>query len=596
MNKFVVFSLLFLSHQASAIEEVLRGLDKINEQVALDCSQMNNAQLSQECALELCGSPSKRNINVKASEAANYLAPSDVKKLQHLENDLRVYFQNKQNEINTLANEFNKRKDRQPFSDISSWNAHDLTPVIDYYWSKMALDVDFTTPVEKRKLNLTTSPNHNDFAVMKELTSNFDIKSDPLRSYQYGLITFEEFKNLINKKIDEYQQKLQQLNKKSQFPFDQIKFALASGTLKNEELISRISQLQIDAASNDIQIVPNICKDTCLQSTKKLISHFNPSTLKDKLKSSLNRLNVEDRIASCKANFLASHITNTRQEEFKKMWPEIKSRIKSNVTSRFSAHSQKVLNDYLDSELNFIFSSPDKKNYEDKSREIKDITPISNQTSDKELIQKTFALLNQDDDLLVTCGTPSASRKVWDLFAPVEYIRNNPQFRPDGLKTYTDNVTISPYACEHQMVGKGIIAHELGHAISARMSRSGMSSSSVQDFIKLRKCASQQWKNNPNTQIVYFKGDRLFTEEDTADLISYLAYKEPKDFYGCVLLMPDENKYNVLNTAATFGDNHSPGLIRLLREIQYKVPASKIPATCQELIKRNPDKFGKSCI
>ena len=595
MIKFLTLTILLSSsHSLWAIEDVLSGLNSINK-FDMDCSQMSNDELAKECAHQVCGEPAKKSIKVSAKDASKYLSDPDNKKLNELESQLRSYYQGRLDEINSLVSEFNKRKNSSDFSNFFQWKSHDWEPILDYFWAEMPLDVDYAHPLNSRKPKLIGAQNHPHKAVFDELLSHFDLQNDPLRSLNFGLITTEEFKTLVQKKVSEYEMLLRKQNQESKFNFNQFNFQLSTGVQDHQSLIKHYQSLISDAELNGIQLIPNHCKEQCQKSTQTFIKQFDPSKLKKDLENSLNSLSVEDRISTCKANFLSAHMTNRKKDEFAKLLPEIKKGFNDNIFSQFSKESADKLRKYLDEEINFFYEDPFRTKFEDFSNSLKLTKSSYTNVSNNELLKRTFTLLNENEDSLFQCGSTRSLILVWDAFAPKEYINSNPQFRPQGLIPGRDNISISPYSCEHHGEGKGIIAHELGHALSAVMSRGEISKSSSRSYLKIRRCVTSKWENNPKTQLTFHKGDKFYTEEDTADVISYMAIKDPASFYSCALIRPDESEYVDLGTSPSLLDNHTPGMIRLLREIQYKAP-QKIPSACAEMVKRHPDKVGKSCL
>src|SRR5690606_8155501 len=144
-------------------------------------------------------------------------------------------------------------------------------------------------------------------------------------------------KLLMQRKADEYEELLRKNQKPSTFNFNQFKFLISSGVSDYETLIKQYHSLTQDAQKNGMHIVPSLCQENCQKAASSMIKKLDPSLIKKKLQNSLKELNVEDRIAMCKASFISAHVTNKKKDEFSKLWPEIKKNFDQNVFSRFSA-------------------------------------------------------------------------------------------------------------------------------------------------------------------------------------------------------------------------------------------------------------------
>ena len=147
------------------------------------------------------------------------------------------------------------------------------------------------------------------------------------------------------------------------------------------------------------------------------------------------------------------------------------------------------------------------------------------------------------------------------------------------------------------MEGEGIVAHELGHAMSMVMRRPGMSESSLANYQQIRTCTNRNWKNIDKISDGYFAGDHQFSEEDTADMVSYMAINDGKTLYACGFVDSNdkEDAYTDYEPTIYPDDSHSPSLIRIMRELEYK-RTKNAPETCQAIMKKHNDKIGdKRC-
>ena len=106
-----------------------------------------------------------------------------------------------------------------------------------------------------------------------------------------------------------------------------------------------------------------------------------------------------------------------------------------------------------------------------------------------------------------------------------------------------DTIRVSMFSCTQHSHGKGILAHELGHALSWLFFKYRLSKPSYGKFMELRKCANTLYKKDKSDRkpaLLVHEGDHYRTEEDTADLISFLAipYVGPLPRLQIFLLSP----------------------------------------------------------
>jgi hypothetical protein len=148
---------------------------------------------------------------------------------------------------------------------------------------------------------------------------------------------------------------------------------------------------------------------------------------------------------------------------------------------------------------------------------------------------------------------------------------------------------VSSYSCEHQGTGEGILAHELGHALSAFMKLNPEKSpESAKAYLRIRSCVTSanpaQSLNTPDGSILAFDGDGNRTEEDTADWLLNKSVKTELPV-GCALIDFDKtgqylDKY--LSLVPVKVDPHSSGLLRAIRQV--KEQKGKIPGPCEEAL------------
>ena len=206
------------------------------------------------------------------------------------------------------------------------------------------------------------------------------------------------------------------------------------------------------------------------------------------------------------------------------------------------------------------------------------------------------------DSSLASIYEVATSRKTFDENAQApscEHNFNN-SILDDGFEHEDMQIIVSPYSCEHHHSGKEILGHEFGHAVSYIIGNTeGMSEETKKNHIKLRDCSGSETASIKKEVeigdefIPSFPGDYLTTEEDTADLLGFSLSDSKDHFVGCSLIT-DGTNYSNISINADDESPHSPAVVRLMLELQYKNPA-KINAACAEVIKRSKSKINNKC-
>lgn len=590
-----LFLFLLLSSNLHAFDEkeVISQLQSLNSP-GQDCSQMSNDEIALQCAHEVCGPPAKISAVVTPQNANKYLSPANQQKLKNLESKLKEYYTKLRNDQNQFIQELEKRMKSPSFQDVSTWKDDDFQSFLPFFISNIDLEFDYASPPNQRKAKSKTPATDPYAKVHQEIVQNLSVVDHPYLANQLGIISTQELRPILIERLYKIQQTIKSQNKSIAFNFEELNFGLKSGAKSDNDVLHAFLKLEGELKNKGIVMAKSLCQEQCKNAIPYVLKTLKIEDLKKQQKER-NSENIEDIVAVCKASFVNANLENARFADFNKIWPEVKNGYIQNVLPQYSSHSQGLLKEYLENGINFLPSSPEAKKFPDINQALSYATTPYHQSSTAALVSKAVTpTYYSSEDPEFSCPLIAPRPLLWDLFASKEYLANNPTFRPTGVQTGKDNILISPFSCEHAQIGKGIIAHEIGHAITHVMSRPGMSKSSQKKFIEIRNCATSQFSGQPKTQLKYFKDDKMYTEEDTADLMSYMAIRDPQSLYGCGLLYPSENSYNELNVKPHLNDNHTSGMVRLIREMQYKTP-NKIPATCQEILKRNKNMFGKVC-
>lgn len=304
-------------------------------------------------------------------------------------------------------------------------------------------------------------------------------------------------------------------------------------------------------------------------------------------------------INGCKAGLISAEIKEADEKKTKAVFDEAVKTIRKNYVGKFSAHSKGLLNEYLNSivtKASPLDSSGQKENNVDafKTKAAKHLGTLGKRLEPSELTEMAFEYINDPTQISASvsmepCNDYGAS--IWDMFLSakkLEIVLGNSK-----MLNGKDHIYISPFACQHADHGKQVVAHEIGHALNSFFQYNTVSESSAKNFNDMRACAKGQYQvfQKPIRPELSIAGDSLVTEEDHADLISYMAIGD-KTIYTCSFLQPsatDKNSYTDLNFANTPGDSHSNSFARVIYEAINKKIA--LPQSCNDLIKEAKPKM-----
>ena len=189
------------------------------------------------------------------------------------------------------------------------------------------------------------------------------------------------------------------------------------------------------------------------------------------------------------------------------------------------------------------------------------------------------------------CPVKSPKGKSRDIFLPPEFIEESVQFTSQHMKDIPAKgaVGLSLFSCLHPHHGQGIASHEMGHLLSWMFVQKKLSNKSYGPYKKLRECATKRYKTLKSSSEYPLEfihaNDQLKTEEDTADLMSYLVIQDSKTHYSCSLLDITDNGaqykgFGILNN--TVEDFHSNSFLRLLFEAIHK--RVELSPACQAVV------------
>ncbi|MGE3610443.1 MAG: hypothetical protein AB7I27_12710 [Bacteriovoracaceae bacterium] len=174
-----------------------------------------------------------------------------------------------------------------------------------------------------------------------------------------------------------------------------------------------------------------------------------------------------------------------------------------------------------------------------------------------------------------------------------------------SLQIGSGKIKVSWLTLKVPEMGKGIVAHELGHALAGIMKENVLSEHSAKVFKESRQCLNNGSYSIANESIIYKTNEGqvadsyitdLFVEENWADMISANVLEKSGVNFGCFLL--DKNDSGLYDSNILFPtdekDTHAPNLNRVLK-IQ-SILKGVLPSSCKKLLKPDELKyFEKRC-
>ena len=348
--------------------------------------------------------------------------------------------------------------------------------------------------------------------------------------------------------------------------------------------------------------------NTCVKGVQSYLKS-NIKDMIEKLEAVTNDPTLADQaIAYCKSE-MASKSIQYGHGQLKEFIPQVKENFLKNVMGKYSPQSKSSFKDYLHKELQFIFPEPQKDAVDKMTSDInilhtnkgvlseKFMTTSSRHSSQIWALVRIFDSTQEGDRLLTLAPCGGTFHEVGtesDSFYSVYFNKTsglNPRYGHD-------TIIASAFSCLHPHTGKGVIAHELGHALSSVLFQGKLSAASKEKFLKVRRCStfSQHKKARDLDRRFSYQGDSQFTEEDTADVLAWFAHSEGKNLTSCALMMPTPNLQSYENLSfdpVPPARSHSSPFLRAIREAIHK--DWKLPSSCQEVIRRNPQYDLKKC-
>jgi len=612
MRFFAILIIFLIPHSGSALDfpAALRVLEhKTFDLNEYQCEEKTEADL-RECAEALCGPP---EFAVKGyltdNNLENYVDPKVKEQLADVDEAATELYHRKKKKIEHFIQTFRDQLQAQEnFPDFTKFDDEQFIKYGDkIYGTYLGLEIDTSKQKDKRLKIIQTPPKNASKAFLRELrvfseAKERRLKTDASYGLKSGLYTKDEGLTLLSglsekffAVYDQEKKKNPELLKKDAQRLDRYRkvkdsFGQSDSDLGGEyaKLTALFSTLESETGKIKSSPVPDACTAECKTGIQKSL---NKNELVKKLNTFENKMKTVDLksfLTACQTQFIGKNLRQSDKEKFLARYPKIKSAFLEKALVGYSAHSKSAFEKYLDQKLKLDFSN-------DSSRLS---TEMLTDLGTKAVSASSLFKSKKDVDLMTELLTFQDPVNPEEFNPGLQYCGDeNPLLTTDAFSTkgaQEDTLKVSLFSCTHEEEGDGIIAHELGHALSSAFLNKKLSVESEKVYLKARACVTESYVN-PSSGVkgyLFRQGDSVKTEEDMADLISFTVSQNEARLYTCTSLKV--NKAGTQFTELSFEtkhpeDPHSAPLLRVLREAIHK--KMKLPAACEREIKKNQDTY-----
>jgi hypothetical protein len=394
------------------------------------------------------------------------------------------------------------------------------------------------------------------------------------------------------------------INDRENDPYPEDAQRLASAIFTLENRVSTSGERSTDL------IKPSCQSGPCLSYVQSELSQLNLNESLKGFRLRNKNFNPSQAVSNCRDLILSKTFgSDSAVKNLKERLPQIIENYKNTVLKKFSQRTARELGRAIDNELNFLFPNVE-ETLQDFDNE------LFGRISNAERNTLPLDTISQVDDVFLLAwyqsnldenGEHNPFLPVEQVCEPGPYITGSDFFIPleafssddfmffdQRLDYEKSNINVSPFSCEHAHHGEDVISHEMSHFVSYLFSNDEGSKESKAHFTELRSCAMRTYENsshndhNGMTPFVH-EGDKRTTEEDTADLLAFAAYKDSKELFTCAMLRAGEEGGYDLQSKKEAISVHSLAHFRVLSEaIQKKKSLSE---SCRRFLEEAGDDF-----
>ena len=587
--------------------------------------------LAQQCVLKLCGKPKDHASGIMTDfNLDQYVEQEKFTPIwNRIEGRLREMIEMDLEDHHAMIQQLKQNPDPKPdFPEDYNFDEY-ARRFFDQY---IVLEVDKSKPWDQRLQYTLLLPEGVD-TTFKEGIEEYAIAKKRKQESQFHksiseqFYTFDEQKDLLRQKWDEFY--LQYLARKEAGPdfmreeagnIEDLREKIEGNQLFNiASTNSTLSNYFYLISPPPSQRPSRLCGEKCSKAIQRKIENYDFKKLirefeqKNAQKESL----VRETLAHCKSNIAYDFLKDAEIQKMREMIPIVEKYFLENVFSNYSEESKKNLRDYLANHLHYAFENPSKFEVNDLESSIERQyqykknfrTPPQNRNySSLDILNyvnnrgKIDPLLS-DTTTLYLCNR-QGRYTAWDKFILQKDAAEHESLDESIYDKTKDNISVSLFSITHPNYGRLVMAHELGHLLSNLFHHKQLSSSSYQKYLELRQCVAQPFSVKHYENPLIHEGDTYFTEEDMADIISYMAIPDKSTLLECTILTPaDGESYlhyatrpsngglhsNYFHSTGLFGGGYSSQLMRLLQEAIHK--KITMPSSCQELMNCNKHNY-----
>lgn len=631
-----------------AIDDINSGKTKFNPSIAqcLTEAQLKEFEVApedmkyrQQCARALCGAPSVvPSVYVDKKNLSSYMTPALKYRIEELKPKLKAALEaiRKSKKAAIQDAEANLFKNGQFNFNPKSWENTDAFNEINMrtFEKYLKVEIDKNAPLGKKItykiVNDGNMPANTlqGLADYKERLEKFK-NSNPETLLKFDLLSKDEAKQFLKNQITSYEEALIKHSKKNasnrannhsgKIGVKKLKDALAKPVTDTKDYIINLIADMYDVENSIYEVDPNFVGGSaqkacttpnCMNAYQAYFQSINGKNLFENYKKGLDDPQALERsMTRCVANIIAAETMESSQVKSQKLFAEVLPTVLKNVVGNFSDQTKKHYTNYFNKQFavsSKMISKGDLSNSATPLERYDQIftsvaaDPVASDydeaTTLREIIRHSDGEIPNPLASSQFCNSDPIANS-WDSYFSVDRAKTILKMQGDANYSLPekDTLYVSPFTCNHAAPGKSIVAHELGHAINEGFLKKKSSSHSAQIYMKLRKCVSsnhvlgQKAIDNPELS---FQGDYLKTEEDTADLIAFMAYKNEQTPYTCSLLKQDDtnSKFIDLYLAEDEESIHSPSFYRLMMEAINKGIA--LPPSCQVVVDKSKSLIG----
>lgn len=326
------------------------------------------------------------------------------------------------------------------------------------------------------------------------------------------------------------------------------------------------------------------CQDKCSDKIQSYIQNIDLKTKLNELKRKNDfNLLVAQRESMAKAELVARALQLKRYENHQ-LRQNAEKRFLDYIEKEFDRDSSQNFKLFLAEQQVFAFKSSESMSDEDYKESIKSV--LKSQLKD---VIESSTNLHESNSLWMSYAKINN-----DLTSDFNLFSQGSLMVTDKFNTVDKKIEISEYSCSSPDHGQGILIHELAHALSYALKNNILSLKNFPKYQSLRDCAKRFYKTEKRgaTKVLNFPGDIIYSEEDTADLITYEVTKNSKELFSCAFIKTsfDKTEFVDLNLKNDINyDSHSSSFARVLKEAKYK--RKTLPSECQSIIDEYQDNY-----